>query len=44
MISYDYGYIVLRYFFKIRNNLGIFLMISGKVGELNYSVGWYKIE
>lgn len=43
IIGYDYGYMIFKYLFLIRYDINKIIMISGKIGELIFDVGWYKM-
>ena len=42
--SYDYGYMILKHPSVLKNDMRKTVMISGKAGESNFDVGWYKTE
>ena len=42
--GYDYGYMILKHPSVIRYDKSKIIMISGKAGESNFDVGWYKTE
>lgn len=42
--GHDYGYMILKHPSVIRYDKSKIIVISGKAGESNFEVGWYKTE
>lgn len=42
--GHDYGYVILKHPSVTRYDKSKIIMISGKAGESNFDVGWYKTE
>lgn len=42
--GYDYGYMIFKHPSLIRYDTNKIIMISGKAGESNFDLGWYKTQ